>query len=315
MSYTLTEPITGFIPVMPTAFSSDGAIDYRGTDAMVDFFIKNGATGLFPVCLTSEMYHLEAEERLQLTAHVARRARASNFNGPVLATGTFGGPVNLQADSVRRTAEAGADIVVLLPNQLVSENEDDACLSERIDALAGMTGPIPLGLYECPSPYHRLTTPELIKTCAASGRFHYLKETTGKPEVALSKVKAAELSPLSVFNAHQQSLAYFLQEGGQGLSPIGANVSPRLNSELFKCFRSDPDRAAQLQQAITDVAKLIQHRYPLDLKWYLNRKGLPIEFRCRCVSNDITAADREVLDRQSDAIDRILEAHSVPNLL
>jgi 4-hydroxy-tetrahydrodipicolinate synthase len=315
MPRTFTAPVTGFIPVMPTAFSSNGDVDYNGMDAMVDFFIKNGASGLFTVCLTSEMYHLTPEERLELVSRVVKRAQASGFKGPVLATGTFGGPVNLQADSVRRTAEAGANIVVLLPNQLAAETEDDALLSERIDALLSMTDDIPLGLYECPSPYHRLTTPELISTCGKSGRFYYIKETTGRPEEALAKVAAAKETSLSVFNAHQPSLLSFLQGGGEGVSPIGANVSPRLNSELCNCFESDPERAKGLQQAVVDVSEQIRHRYPLDLKWYMNKKGLPIEPFCRAVSNELTAADRDELDRETALIDRILDKYSVSNLV
>jgi 4-hydroxy-tetrahydrodipicolinate synthase len=59
--------LKGFIPVMITAFSQDRSIDYDAMGNLVDFYVKNGSTGLFAVCLTSEMYNLSPDERLELT--------------------------------------------------------------------------------------------------------------------------------------------------------------------------------------------------------------------------------------------------------
>ena len=66
MSYDASVPLKGFIPVMITAFDDDGVIDEAGMDALVNFYLSNGVTGLFTVCLTSEMYYLTPEERLAL---------------------------------------------------------------------------------------------------------------------------------------------------------------------------------------------------------------------------------------------------------
>ena len=37
---------------------------------------------------------------------------------------------------------------------------------------------VPLGIYECPAPYHRLLTPEMLAFCAGSGRFLFIKDTS-----------------------------------------------------------------------------------------------------------------------------------------
>lgn len=44
----------------------DGHIDWPMVDALVEWYVENGVAGIFSVCLSSEMYHLSVEERLQL---------------------------------------------------------------------------------------------------------------------------------------------------------------------------------------------------------------------------------------------------------
>src|SRR5690554_373098 len=100
---------------MLTPFQEDGAIDWAGVDSLVDWYIDNGAGGLFACCLSSEMYHLTSDERLALARRVSQRAAG---RVPVVATGTFGGPLAEQAGFIRRMAETGVAAVVVMPNQL-----------------------------------------------------------------------------------------------------------------------------------------------------------------------------------------------------
>lgn len=38
---------------------------------------------------------------------------------------------------------------------MAKENEDDSVWKANVEALLAATGSVPLGLYECPKPYHR----------------------------------------------------------------------------------------------------------------------------------------------------------------
>ncbi|MBT3274849.1 MAG: dihydrodipicolinate synthase family protein [Spirochaetales bacterium] len=305
--------LKGFIPVMITAFSQNRSIDYDAMGNLVDYYVKNGSTGLFTVCLTSEMYNLYPNERLELTSFVSKKAKAIGFEGPVLATGTFGGPVEEQADFVGQISEAGADIVVMIPSQLAAEDDDDAILGERINEIVSLTGDIKLGFYECPAPYHRFMSPELIAMCAATGRFYYLKETSGNMDQLNRKIEAVKGSSFAIFNAHQPTALPFLQTGGHGLSPIAANAAPRLFVELYNSV-ADPVRSAALQEATVEVAKNIRHSYPLGIKWFLQHNGFPIEPVCRTVEGDLTEEDHQAFKREADAISKCLESLGVQTL-
>jgi 4-hydroxy-tetrahydrodipicolinate synthase len=87
----------GFIPVMLTPFTETGAIDFDALTRLTEFYVEAGAAGLFANCLSSEMFELSESERLQVIARVIKVAGSAV---PVVATGTFGGPIRQQADFV-----------------------------------------------------------------------------------------------------------------------------------------------------------------------------------------------------------------------
>ena len=65
----------GVFPTMITPFVPDGsAIDWVVLDKLVDWYIASGVTGLFACCLSSEMYELSADERVELARRVKQRA-------------------------------------------------------------------------------------------------------------------------------------------------------------------------------------------------------------------------------------------------
>lgn len=87
----------GVWPVMLTPFSEDGSVDFTALDSLTEWYIKCGVSGLFSVCLSSEMYDLTDEERLSIASRVARQ---SDHRVPVFASGTFGGSIEKQSDFV-----------------------------------------------------------------------------------------------------------------------------------------------------------------------------------------------------------------------
>ncbi len=62
--------LKGILPVLPTIFGEDGAIDERGTRNVLDYVVAAGAGGAVFPGLASEYDCLTFEERLHLTARV-----------------------------------------------------------------------------------------------------------------------------------------------------------------------------------------------------------------------------------------------------
>ena len=106
---------------------------------------------------------------------------------------------------------------------------------------------VPLGVYECPSPYHRLMSPELLKWCAETGRFVFLKDTCCNIDQLRAKCKAVEGTSFKIYNAHAASLLESLKIGCAGFSGIMANFHPNLYVWLTENWERFPDKAEMLQ--------------------------------------------------------------------
>jgi len=133
----------GVWPVMLTPFRADLTIDWDGLDRLIEWYVEAGVAGLFSVCLSSEMFELEAEERIALARHVVRRAPE---NVPVVASGTFGDSLHALADGTRRMSETGVASVVCLTAALATKDEDELSWRRHAEQLLERTDDIPLGL-------------------------------------------------------------------------------------------------------------------------------------------------------------------------
>jgi 4-hydroxy-tetrahydrodipicolinate synthase len=234
------------------------------------------------------MYEMSDEERLAVARRVVQR---SNGRAPVVASATFGGALEGQADFVKRMAETGVAAVIILPCQIVAPEEDDATLQRRIARLMALTDPLPLGVYECPRPYQRLFTPELLAWVAQSGRFRYFKDTCRDIAVIRAKLAALGGARLGLYNAHTQSALASLQAGAAGISPIAGNYYASLYAWLCQHYASHPALASELQAGLTEMEQIASNKYPAAAKLYLSRLGLPITSFCRVPVAPLAEAD------------------------
>ena len=288
-----TAPLpAGVWPTMITPFRDDGQIDWQGVDALVEWYLQCGVAGIFAVCLSSEMNALTPEERLALAAHVVARAAG---RAPVVASGTFGGPIAEQAAFVARMADAGVRAVVILANQLAAEGEPDHVWQARATELLELTGVTPLGLYECPAPYARYLTPDLLAWAAQTGRILFLKDTCSRLDPIRAKIAAVAGTPLRFYNANAASLLPSLQAGGHGFSGIAANCYPQLYAWMVAHWRERPALAERLQWLLGVGEAVVRHKYPTSAKAYLALAGVPIGERCRVPQVPLDEEDRTIL--------------------
>ncbi|MFO7870371.1 MAG: dihydrodipicolinate synthase family protein [Kiritimatiellia bacterium] len=293
---TSTAPLIppGVWPVMLTPFDDQGAIDRPALDALVDWYIDAGVAGLFAVCLSSEIYELTAAERLELAARVVAKAGG---RVPVVAAGAFGISTDEQAAVARRIRDTGVTAVVLTVNQLAAEDEPDTIWRERAEAVFDACDGIPLGLYECPRPYHRTLSPKLLEWAAGTGRVVFYKDTCCSLPVIREKLAAIEGTPLTWFNAHAPTLLDSLRAGGGGYSSIAANFIPEPYVRLCRDFEKAPEEAGRLQEFLTRAQDTIKCAYPRNAKCWLRRLGLPLTTYCRVACRDLTEEDVKALDR------------------
>ena len=64
----------GMWPVMLTPLQQNGDVDYPALEELINWYIKEGSSGLFAVCQSSEMFYLSMEEREELTRFIKKAA-------------------------------------------------------------------------------------------------------------------------------------------------------------------------------------------------------------------------------------------------
>ena len=95
---------SGLWPVMITPLKPNNNLDLDGVRKVTDMYLAAGANGMFANCLSSEMFQLTREERLELTKTVVNHCKGKV---PVVATGTFYMHGNDNADFIKEMQAAG----------------------------------------------------------------------------------------------------------------------------------------------------------------------------------------------------------------
>ncbi|SMC39969.1 dihydrodipicolinate synthase family protein [Pedobacter africanus] len=266
----------GFIPVMLTPFSGDGAIDYAALTQLTEVYLKAGATGLFANCLSSEMFELSNDERLKVISHVIEVVDGAV---PVVATGTFGGAIPGQADFVKRVNDLGTEAVIMIAGLLAEEQEADEVFDQRVFDLFDQTPGIPMGFYECPVPYKRTLNARQLQKFVESGRVIYHKDTCLDLGQIKEKLEVTAGYPkFGLYDAYMVHAVASLKAGSAGLSCIQGNYFPELIVWLCDHY-NDALLAAEVnrvQQFLIDNMDVMHEVYPIVSKYFLQKRGLSI---------------------------------------
>jgi 4-hydroxy-tetrahydrodipicolinate synthase len=285
-----------FIPVMLTPFKDNGQIDFNGLTELTEFYIKSGASGLFSNCLSSEMFELTEQERLHIVKHVV------NVTGGavrVVASGTFGGKIQTQADFVKKIYELGADAVIIIINMLANQDEPDEVFNVNMFKLLDLTCQIPLGFYECPVPYKRLISQEQLKLFVSTKRIIYHKDTCLDIEQVKLKLKAGDDSEFGLYVAYMGHAVASLKAGASGLSCIQGNYWPELIVWLCDNFNnaSLTKEVAKVQQFFIDNMEVMHNVYPATAKYCLQKKGLNLSTFTRQKDREVTRVTRNKMGK------------------
>lgn len=255
----------GVWPVMLTPFTENNKVDYKALEKLTKWYIGHGVAGLFAVCQSSEMFFLSLEERVKIARFVKEKAAGKV---PVVASGHISDSFEDQVKELNAVAQTGVDALILLTNRLAAENEgDDVWLENLKKLLLRLPKDIPLGFYECPYPYKRIIAPELLKWCADTGRFYFIKDTSCDLENIREKLTQIKGSGLKLFNANSSTLIESLEMGCSGFSGVMANFHPDLYVWLCRSYNKYPQKARTVADFLT-IASLIERQvYPVNAKY------------------------------------------------
>ena len=267
---------SGVWPTMLTPYTAGGEVDYDALGRLIEWYLDRGVDGLFAVCQSSEMFYLSLEERVKVAEYTVRRAAG---RVPVIASGHIADGFEEQVEELNAMAATGIDALVLITNRLAGPEESDETLKGRLERLLErLPKELPLGFYECPYPYKRLVTPELLRWCAETGRFAFLKDTCCDLDQLRSRMEAVGDSGLKIYNANTTTLLESLKLGISGYSGVMANFHPELYVWLLKHGKDRPEEAQRLMPTLTMASWVEKQLYPINAKYYLMLEGVLYNF-------------------------------------
>ena len=267
----------GIYPTMITPYDGKGAIDWGAVRSIAQWYAAHHVDGIFAVCQSSEMFFLTEEERARLAREVVR---AADGQMSVVVCGHVSDGIDDQIRELRRMADSGAGAVVLVSNRLAAQDEDDGVLLKNLERILAALPDVPLGMYECPWPYKRLLSPEVLRFMAGCGRFAFIKDTCCDADLIDQRVRLLA-GRVGLFNANSATLLSSLRSGAAGFSGVMANFHPELYAWLYRNYEAHPERAEQLSAFLSLASGVERGLYPTCAKYHMNRVGVPMRLHCR----------------------------------
>ncbi len=266
----MSDKYTGIWPVMLTPFEADSEIDWKSLERLIDWYVAAGVSGLFANCQSSEMFFLNDTESRKLTKFVVDYV---DGRVPVVASGHTASAPSHQIEQLHAIADTGVDAVILISNRLALAGDDEGLALENLQRLTEALPGVDFGIYECPYPYKRLLTPKMVRWCAASDRYVFIKDTCCDIATIAERLKLVADSRLHIANANTQTLLASLRLGAHGYSGIMANFHPELYVWLHHNWQKQPEKAERLARYLTVASLAEQLDYPVCAKYFQAKLG------------------------------------------
>ena len=263
----------GIYPVMITPFTADNKIDWEAVDRIVEFYIEKGCQGVFAACQSSEIFWLNEEERVELTARVVKAAKGRLA---VVASGHTSDAIEDQIRELKRISATGVDAAVMISNRLAKQDEDDDVFIANLEKILAAIPNVTFGMYECPYPYKRLLSGKVLKYMAESGRFSFIKDTCCDAELIYHRLDVLKGSTVQLFNANAATALDTIEHGCDGFSGVMANFHPELWTWLYANYKTQPEKAHKLNAFLSFFSGAERCCYPVSAKYHMNLIGIPM---------------------------------------
>jgi 4-hydroxy-2-oxoglutarate aldolase len=251
-----TIDLTGLLLPVTTPFKADEDIDLQGLTTNIQQWNGSGVTGYVALGSTGERAHLDEREYLEVIETV-RRATPETL--------TFIGGAGQQSTrgtirEVERAASAGADAVLVITPNFYRSAITQAALVDYYTAVAD-AAKIPILLYSMPDLTGIAIEPETAAQLCQHANIAGLKDSSNDIERFTRTVRMVDTN-FAIMIGNGTVFAEALRAGARGgILAVGC-CAPQICLDIFRAFQtSDNDRAAELQERLTPLARAVTRTY------------------------------------------------------
>lgn len=260
--------LSGSIVALVTPLLSNGDVDYKSLERLVEMHIDQGTDGIVAVGTTGESTTLSMAEHVEVVRQVVRYA-ANRI--PVIG----GNGSNSTAEAIELTQSLqDTGIAAMLGVTPYYNKPTQKGLIAHFTAIAQSTK-IPQILYNVPGRTCCDLLPETVAILSQVENIIGIKEATGNLS-RLADIKALVSDDFLTFSGDDGTGMEFMLRGGHGVISVTNNVAPKLMSEMCQHALAGNRAAAQ---AINDKLSLLHtdlfvEANPIPVKWCVAKMQL-----------------------------------------
>lgn len=279
---------SGCYTALITPFSAD-SVDYDGLEALAEFQIQNGITGILAAGTTGESPVLTWEEHNQVTERIARLAAGKC--SCIAGTGSNNTRESLEASDHAARAGAGA---LLLVDPYYNGPSSLEIRREYVEPIANAFPDLDIIPYVIPGRTGAQLLPEdLALAHQACPNVRTVKEATGNLD-NMRRTRACCGPGFTLFSGDDGMTYPMMTDpeiNGAGVISVASNVAPAAVSEMVRLGLSgETDAAGKLNHALAPLFGLVtitttettpfgevscRARNPLGLKTFMALLGMP----------------------------------------
>lgn len=229
--------IRGIIPPLVSPVDCEGKLNAGALKKVINYTIKGGVHGVFPIGSTGEAYALNFDERRELIRTVVEEV---NKRVPVYA-GT-GAITTRESVKLTQMAESeGADVVSVLTPMFISPTEDE--LYEHYAEIAKSTK-LPVLLYGNPEKTGVKLSVGLVKRLSQIDNIVGIKDSSGDMTLMGEYIRNTDRSKFNVIAGRDTMILAALVYGGAGAIAATANIAPTVAVSIYENFVKGDLKAA-----------------------------------------------------------------------
>ena len=249
----------GIITPIVTPFNDDETqtINYQATDQLIDYLIKNGVNGIFPLGSNGEFNVLTIKERNEFVSHVINYV---NHRVPVYV-GTGACSTNEAVYLSRKAEELGADALsVITPYFFKLRDEDIYNYYKQI----AESVKIPIILYNIPGNTQNNINPKVLDQLAEIPNVAGIKDSSGNTESINAYLKVVQKHKnLHFLIGSDSKISYAFERGATGAIAGTSNLLVKNVVALNNALRSGDTVTAEKMQESLNPLREIMHEAPV----------------------------------------------------
>ena len=260
----------GIIPPMITPLDKDENVDKKALRRVVEYLIKGGVHGLFPLGSTGEWYGLDFNQKREILETVMEE---NNKRLPIYA-GTGATTTKETIHLTKLATEIGVDALSVITPVFITPNDQE--LFNHYQAIASSTD-LPIILYNNPGRTGINLSVDLVVKLSKINNIIGIKDSSGDMSQGAEYIRRTD-DDFSVLAGRDTLIYGFLAYGGKGAIAATANIVPQIVVKIYEEYQKGNYQEAlqaQFQLAPLRIAFSLGS-FPVVMKEGLNLLGLEV---------------------------------------